>query len=161
MLAGGEDNLPPIRRPIRGNHKARFKADRTPGYRGMHSFTLAFESWRVPEAQLVGGEAGLGRGFALQMAGFAAGRLQTGGRACGVTQAAVEQTARYVTERNQDGAIRLRKNDVKVAADRVRRLGQAKRLDAGSSPRAFGKHGVLDLARHFESGTLVAVARAP
>jgi (2S)-methylsuccinyl-CoA dehydrogenase len=79
------------------------KADRTPGYRGMHSFGLAFDRWFVPAAQLVGGEAGLGRGFALQMAGFAAGRLQTGGRACGLAQAAVEQTARYVAERVQFG----------------------------------------------------------
>ena len=79
------------------------KADRTPGYRGMHSFTLAFDRWFVPDDQVVGGEAGLGRGFSLQMAGFAAGRLQTGGRACGVTQAAVEHTARYVAERKQFG----------------------------------------------------------
>ena len=79
------------------------KADRTPGYRGMHSFTLSFDKWFVPDAQVVGGEDGIGRGFALQMAGFAAGRLQTGGRACGVTQAAVEQTARYVVERKQFG----------------------------------------------------------
>ena len=79
------------------------KADRTPGYRGMHSFTLAFEGWFVPDTQVVGGEAGLGRGFALQMAGFAAGRLQTGGRACGVTSAALEATARYVVERKQFG----------------------------------------------------------
>jgi (2S)-methylsuccinyl-CoA dehydrogenase len=79
------------------------KADRTPGYRGMHSFTIAFDNWLVPEAQLVGGEAGLGRGFALQMTGFAAGRLQTGGRACGVAQAAVDHTARYVAERKQFG----------------------------------------------------------
>lgn len=79
------------------------KADRTPGYRGMHSFGLAFEDWFVPDDRVVGGEAGIGRGFALQMAGFAAGRLQTGGRACGVTQAAVEQTAAYVAERKQFG----------------------------------------------------------
>lgn len=79
------------------------KADRTPGYRGMHSFTLGFDRWFVPDAQLVGGDAGIGRGFALQMAGFAAGRLQTGGRACGVAQAAVEHTARYVGERKQFG----------------------------------------------------------
>jgi len=79
------------------------KADRTPGYRGMHSFGLAFDRWFVPAAQLVGGEAGVGRGFALQMAGFAAGRLQTGGRACGLIAAAVEDTARYVAERNQFG----------------------------------------------------------
>ncbi len=79
------------------------KADRTPGYRGMHSYTLAFERWFVPAANLVGGAAGEGKGFYLQMAGFAAGRLQTGGRACGVAQAALEKTAEYVTQRGQFG----------------------------------------------------------
>jgi (2S)-methylsuccinyl-CoA dehydrogenase len=79
------------------------KADATPGYRGMHSFTLNFENYRVPAANLIGGEAGLGRGFYLQMAGFAAGRLQTAGRACGVAQAALEKTAEYVADRFQFG----------------------------------------------------------
>ncbi len=79
------------------------KADATPGYRGMHSFTLNFENFAVPADHLVGGEAGIGRGFYLQMAGFAAGRLQTGGRACGLAQAALEKTADYVVDRNQFG----------------------------------------------------------
>ncbi len=77
------------------------KADRTPGYRGMHSFTLSFEDYFVPEENLVGGKEGEGRGFYLQMAGFGAGRLQTAGRACGVAQAALEKTAEYVTQRTQ------------------------------------------------------------
>jgi (2S)-methylsuccinyl-CoA dehydrogenase len=79
------------------------KADATPGYRGMHSFTLNFENYAVPAENLVGGEAGIGRGFYLQMAGFAAGRLQTGGRACGLAQAALEKTAEYVADRIQFG----------------------------------------------------------
>ena len=79
------------------------KADATPGYRGMHSFTLNFEDYSVPGANLVGGDAGIGRGFYLQMAGFAAGRLQTGGRACGLAQAALEKTAEYVVDRVQFG----------------------------------------------------------
>jgi (2S)-methylsuccinyl-CoA dehydrogenase len=79
------------------------KADRTPGYRGMHSYTLAFDRWFVPATHLVGGKEGEGKGFYLQMAGFAAGRLQTGGRACGVAQAALEKTAEYVTQRSQFG----------------------------------------------------------
>jgi len=77
------------------------KADATPGYRGMHSFTLNLENYFVPAANLVGGSEGEGRGFYLQMAGFAAGRLQTGGRACGLAQAALERTAEYVTDRSQ------------------------------------------------------------
>jgi (2S)-methylsuccinyl-CoA dehydrogenase len=79
------------------------KADATPGYRGMHSFTLNFEDYRVPANCLVGGDAQLGRGFYLQMAGFAAGRLQTGGRACGLAQGALEKTAEYVVDRKQFG----------------------------------------------------------
>jgi len=77
------------------------KADATPGYRGMHSYTLNFENWFVPADHLVGGEGGEGRGFYLQMAGFAAGRLQTGGRGCGLAQAALEETAKYVVDRKQ------------------------------------------------------------
>jgi (2S)-methylsuccinyl-CoA dehydrogenase len=79
------------------------KADRTPGYRGMHSFTLAFENYFVPAANLVGEEGGLNKGFYLQMNGFAAGRLQTGGRATGLSQAALERTAEYANDRKQFG----------------------------------------------------------
>ncbi len=86
-----------------GGGRMEGKADPTPGYRGMHSFSVSFENYFVPADNLVGGEAGEGRGFYLQMAGFAAGRLQTGGRACGVTQAALERTAEYVSERSQFG----------------------------------------------------------
>ena len=78
-------------------------ANPTPGYRGMHSFTLAFDRYFVPEENLVGGEAGLNRGFYLQMGGFAAGRLQTGGRATGVGQAALEKACNYALDRRQFG----------------------------------------------------------
>src|SRR5262249_51301348 len=55
------------------------KADRTPGYRGMHSYTLGFERYFVPAANLIGEDGGEGKGFYLQMQGFAAGRLPPGG----------------------------------------------------------------------------------
>ena len=80
------------------------KADRTPGYRGMHSFTLAFERYFVPDAKLVGERRrARARASISRWQGFAAGRLQTGGRACGVSQAALEKTAAYVSERKQFG----------------------------------------------------------
>ncbi len=78
-------------------------ANPTPGYRGMHSFTLAIDHYFVPEENLVGGEAGLGRGFYMQMGGFAAGRLQTGGRATGVSQASIEKACNYASDRKQFG----------------------------------------------------------
>ena len=55
----------------------------TLGYRGMHSYEVAFENWFVPDDNLVGGETGSGRGFYLQMQGFENGRLQTAARAVG------------------------------------------------------------------------------
>jgi (2S)-methylsuccinyl-CoA dehydrogenase len=75
----------------------------TPGYRGMHSFMVNLDNFFVPAENLVGEEGGVNRGFYLQMGGFAAGRLQTGGRASGVSQAALEKTATYVTDRKQFG----------------------------------------------------------
>ncbi len=71
----------------------------TIGYRGMHSYELSFDNWFVPDEGLVGGEAGLGRGFYLQMAGFENGRIQTAARAVGVMQAAYEAALDYARNR--------------------------------------------------------------
>ncbi len=75
----------------------------TPGYRGMHSYVLNLEDYFVPAENLVGGAKGQGRGFYLTLGGFAIGRLQTGGRALGVAQAALEKACAYVTQRAQFG----------------------------------------------------------
>jgi (2S)-methylsuccinyl-CoA dehydrogenase len=71
----------------------------TIGYRGMHSYELSFDSWRVPADHLIGEESGLGRGFYYQMEGFENGRLQTAARAVGVMQAAYETALAYAGER--------------------------------------------------------------
>lgn len=84
--------------PEHGGH-IEGKAIPTIGYRGMHSYEVAFENYWVPEENLIGGEAGLGKGFYLQMEGFAGGRLQTAARALGVMQAAFEAALRYSDER--------------------------------------------------------------
>jgi (2S)-methylsuccinyl-CoA dehydrogenase len=71
----------------------------TIGYRGMHSYELSFDGWRVPADHLIGGESGLNRGFYYQMEGFENGRLQTAARAVGVMQAAYELALSYARER--------------------------------------------------------------
>ncbi len=76
----------------------------TIGYRGMHSYEVAFDSWVVPLECQIGGQAGLGRGFYLQMEGFENGRLQTAARAVGVMQAAYEAAAAYAANRTAFGA---------------------------------------------------------
>jgi (2S)-methylsuccinyl-CoA dehydrogenase len=72
------------------------RAIRTLGYRGLHTFELVLEDYRLPAAALVGDE---GRGFYLQMEGFSTGRLQTAARAVGVMQAAVRDAFAYTRSR--------------------------------------------------------------
>lgn len=86
-----------------GGGRMTARAIPTLGYRGMHSFELTFEDCFVPAENLVGGEAGRGRGFYLQMEGFAQGRLQTAGRALGVMQAAYARARAYAAERRLFG----------------------------------------------------------
>jgi (2S)-methylsuccinyl-CoA dehydrogenase len=84
-----------------GEHGGRMdaRAIGTLGYRGMHSFEISFEDYRVPADNLVGGDDALGRGFYIQMDAFANGRLQTAARALGVMQAAFEAAVGYANER--------------------------------------------------------------
>jgi (2S)-methylsuccinyl-CoA dehydrogenase len=71
----------------------------TIGYRGMHSYEIAFDNWWVAAENQVGLDEGLGRGFYLQMEGFENGRLQTAARAVGVMQAAFEAARTYADDR--------------------------------------------------------------
>ena len=82
-----------------GGGRMEGRAIDTIGYRGMHSYEVAFENWRVPAENQVGGDEGLGRGFYLQMEGFENGRLQTAARAVGLMQAAYEAARDYANER--------------------------------------------------------------
>ena len=88
-----------------GEHGGRMEARAigTIGYRGMHSFEIAFEGYRVPVDNLVGGKEKLNKGFYLQMDAFANGRLQTAARALGVMQAAFEDAVAYANQRHVFG----------------------------------------------------------
>lgn len=86
-----------------GGGKVEGRAIDTIGYRGMHSYEVAFEDWFVPAENLVGEEGGLGKGFYLQMEGFENGRLQTAARAVGLMQAAFDAGLAYAQERNVFG----------------------------------------------------------
>jgi (2S)-methylsuccinyl-CoA dehydrogenase len=80
------------------------RAISTIGYRGMHSFDLAFERFFVPADRLVGETAGEGKGFYFTMAGMVGGRMQTAARACGVMRAALKAAVRYAGDRRVFGA---------------------------------------------------------
>lgn len=102
-----------IEKPRSKEHKFSFTQEKggsitassipTIGYRGMHSYELNFENYFVPDENLIGEKEGRGKGFYLQMAGFAGGRIQTAARANGVMQAALEAASRYASERKVFG----------------------------------------------------------
>lgn len=86
-----------------GGGRLRGKAIPTIGYRGMHSYELAFEDFFVPDSHVLGGEAGLGKGFYFNMAGMVGGRMQTAARASGVMRAALRAALRYTQDRKVFG----------------------------------------------------------
>ncbi len=112
----------------------------TIGYRGMHSFDLSFEDFFVPDANVIGGEAGLGQGFYYTMAGMVGGRMQTAARACGVMRAALRAAIRYTADRKVFGApladypltqAKLARMGARLAACRHLAYRVAKLVDAG------------------------------
>ena len=125
------------------------KAIPTLGYRGMHSFDLAFERFFVPEANLIGGAAGLGQGFYFTMAGMVGGRLQTAARALGVMRAALRASLRHCADRKVFGAplidapltlAKLARMAARMAACRQLTYAIAGRLDAAGGA-GLGGHG--------------------
>jgi (2S)-methylsuccinyl-CoA dehydrogenase len=71
------------------------------GYRGMKEYEIAFEGFRVPTANLLGGVEG--QGFKQLMETFESARIQTGARALGVAQNALELATGYARDREQFG----------------------------------------------------------
>ncbi len=71
------------------------------GYRGMKEYEIGFDGFRVPAANLLGGEEG--QGFKQLMATFESARIQTAARAVGVAQCALELGLKYALERKQFG----------------------------------------------------------
>jgi (2S)-methylsuccinyl-CoA dehydrogenase len=71
------------------------------GYRGMKEYEIGFEGFRVPTANLLGGVEG--QGFKQLMETFESARIQTGARALGVAQNALELGTAYARDRAQFG----------------------------------------------------------
>ena len=112
----------------------------TIGYRGMHSFDLAFDDVFVPDSHVIGEAAGLGQGFYFTMAGMMGGRLQTAARSCGVMWAALRAALAYTAERRVFGAAlntypltlaKIARMAARLAACRHLTYATARGLDAG------------------------------
>lgn len=136
----------------------------TPGYRGMHSYILNFEDYFVPAENIVGEEAGLGRGSYMTLGGIQAGRLQTGGRALGVAQASLEKACQYTTQRVQFGKpiseFQLTQYRIGQMATRIAAARQLT-YDVARTMEPTGKAPLLPaMAKLFASDVAVEVSQA-
>ena len=119
------------------------RAIATLGYRGMHSYEMFYDDFFVPDSHVLGGEAGLGKGFYYQMRGFSGGRIQTAARATGLMEAAFEAALRYSEDRTVFGQsvsgyglskVKLARMAMALQSARMLTLAVGRLLDAGEGP---------------------------
>ncbi|MEX0682059.1 MAG: acyl-CoA dehydrogenase family protein [Dehalococcoidia bacterium] len=110
------------------------------GYKGVESTELVYDGYRCPESRVLGGEAGLGKGFVQMMDALEVGRVNVAARGVGIAQRALELALRYSQERKTFGkpiakhqAIQFKLADMatKVEAARLLTLRAARLKDAG------------------------------
>ncbi|MCY4086519.1 MAG: acyl-CoA dehydrogenase family protein [Actinomycetia bacterium] len=73
------------------------------GYKGVESTELVFDNFQAPAEWILGGEAGIGSGFQYFMSGIEVGRVNVAARGVGVAKAALDDSLRYVQEREAFG----------------------------------------------------------
>ncbi len=110
------------------------------GYKGVESTELVFDGFRCPADMVLGGEAGLGKGFVQMMDALEVGRVNVAARGVGIAQRALELALRYSQQRKAFGreiakhqAIQFKLADMatKVEAARLLTLKAARMKDAG------------------------------
>jgi len=110
------------------------------GYKGVESTELVYDGYRCAPERILGGEAGLGKGFAQMMDALEVGRVNVAARGVGIAQRALELALRYSQERKTFGrpiaehqAIQFKLADMatKTEAARLLTLKAARMKDAG------------------------------
>ena len=107
------------------------------GYKGIDSAELVFDNFRVPAANLVGGE---GQGFYCAVSGLELGRINVAARGAGIAKAALDHSVRYAQTRRTFGkpiaehqAIQLKLGEMATRVEAARLLIEqaAKAYDEG------------------------------
>jgi alkylation response protein AidB-like acyl-CoA dehydrogenase len=73
------------------------------GYKGVDTTEMVFDGFRLPQGQVLGGDAGRGRGFYQMMDGVEVGRVNVAARGCGVAIRAFELGIQYAQQRETFG----------------------------------------------------------
>ncbi|RMH48935.1 MAG: acyl-CoA dehydrogenase [Alphaproteobacteria bacterium] len=108
------------------------------GYKGIDSAELVFRDYRIPAANLLGGEEG--RGLQAALGGLELGRINVAARGCGIASAALKDSVRYAQIRRTFGkpicqhqAIQLKLGEMatRLQAARLLTYDAARIYDAG------------------------------
>ena len=110
------------------------------GYKGVETVEMSYVDHRVPDANMLGGPEGLGKGLRYALAALELGRVNIAARAVGVGQAAYDAAMSYAQERETFGrpifehqAVRfmLAEMATKLHAARLLTFDAARRYDEG------------------------------
>jgi alkylation response protein AidB-like acyl-CoA dehydrogenase len=110
------------------------------GYKGVETTEMVMEGVRLPASAVLGGEAGLGKGFYQMMDGVEVGRVNVAARACGISIRAFELAIQYAQQRHTFGKplaghqaiqFKLAEMATKVEAAHALMVNAARLKDAG------------------------------
>ena len=108
------------------------------GYKGVESTELVYSGYRCPSERILGGEDGVGKGFAQMMDALEVGRVNVAARGVGIAQRALELALRYSQERKTFGkpiaqhqAIQFKLADMATKIEAARLAHPQGRADEG------------------------------
>ena len=110
------------------------------GYRGVETVEMSYVDHRVPNANVLGGDDGVGQGRRYALSALELGRINIAARAVGVAQAAFEAAMAYAQHRETFGRpifehqavqFRLAEMATKLQAARLMTYDAARRADEG------------------------------
>jgi alkylation response protein AidB-like acyl-CoA dehydrogenase len=110
------------------------------GYKGVETTEMVLDGVTVPASAVLGGEAGLGRGFYQMMDGIEVGRVNVAARACGISLRAFELAIAYAQQRHTFGsalaghqaiAFKLAEMGTRIEAAHALMVNAARLKDAG------------------------------
>ena len=110
------------------------------GYRGLETVEMSYVDHRVPNANVLGGDDGVGQGRRYALSALELGRINIAARAVGVAQAACEAAMAYAQHRETFGRpifehqavqFRLAEMATKLQAARLMTYDAARRADEG------------------------------
>ncbi|HEX5543590.1 MAG TPA: acyl-CoA dehydrogenase family protein [Micromonospora sp.] len=111
------------------------------GYKGVETTEMVLDGVTVPASAILGGPAGVGRGFYQMMDGIEVGRVNVAARACGLSIRAFELAVAYAQQRQTFGAplakhqavaFKLAEMGTKIEAAHALMVNAARLKDSGA-----------------------------